>query len=343
MRWGGIQGADDRSRPGKAIAPWRKTGYLPRMEPNASDRTEDGVGVLVAALYRFARLPGHAALRAPLEALCRRNGVRGTLLLAAEGVNGTIAGPDEGVRAVLDFLRAQPELAGLEHKESRAARMPFLRMKVRLKKEIVTMGVEGIDPAATAGTYVDPAEWNALISDPDTIVIDTRNDYEVAIGTFRGAVDPGTKSFREFPGWVRRQRGLSQRPRIAMFCTGGIRCEKATAFMKAEGFEDVFHLKGGILKYLEDVPEGESLWEGACFVFDERVSVTHGLAEGEHALCRACRHPLDAADRASDLFEDGVSCPRCHDLRSEADRARYRQRQRQIELAGRRGKRHLGG
>ena len=297
----------------------------------------------MAALYHFARLPRHSALKEPLAELCRESGVLGTLLLASEGINGTIAGPDAGVRAVLGFLRAQPGLAGLEHKESRTAAMPFLRMKVRLKKEIVTMGVEGIDPARSAGTYVEPGDWNALIRDPDTVVIDTRNAYEVAIGTFRGAVDPGTLSFRDFPDWVRRHRDLVGKPRVAMFCTGGIRCEKATAFMKAEGFENVFHLKGGILKYLEEVPREDSLWEGACFVFDERVSVTHGLAEGEHVLCRACRHPLAAEETASPLFEEGVSCPRCHAVRSEEDRERYRQRHRQVEFAERRGKRHIGG
>ncbi len=299
-------------------------------------------GFLVAALYHFVPVPHFAALRAPLQALCEENDVRGTLLLAHEGINGTVAGPPEGVRAVLSFLRRQPEFAALEHKESHAAEMPFLRMKVRLKKEIVTMGVEDIDPNRSVGTYVAPADWNALISDPDTIVIDTRNDYETAIGMFKGAVDPNTKTFREFPDWVRNNAGLHNKPKIAMYCTGGIRCEKATAFMKEEGFEEVYHLKGGILKYLEEVPAEESLWEGACFVFDERVSVTHGLAEGEHELCRACRHPLTAEEIASPLFEAGVSCPHCHATRSEEDRLRFRQRQKQMDLAKKRGERHLG-
>ncbi|WP_312414694.1 rhodanese-related sulfurtransferase, partial [Shinella sp.] len=241
-------------------------------------------GFLVAALYHFVSVPRFAELRAPLQALCEENGVRGTLLLAHEGINGTIAGRAAGIRTVLAFLRSQPEFAGLEHKESHAADMPFLRMKVRLKKEIVTMGVEDIDPTRSVGTYVAPAEWNALISDPDTIVIDTRNDYETAIGMFKGAVDPNTKTFREFPDWVRENTGLHNKPKIAMYCTGGIRCEKATAFMKEQGFDEVYHLKGGILKYLEEIPQEESLWEGACFVFDERVSVMHGLEEGEHRL-----------------------------------------------------------
>ncbi|MCW5708484.1 rhodanese-related sulfurtransferase [Shinella sp.] len=299
-------------------------------------------GFLVAALYHFVAVPRFAELRAPLQALCEENGVRGTLLLAREGINGTIAGPAEGIRRVLAFLRSQPEFAALEHKESHAAEMPFLRMKVRLKKEIVTMGVEDIDPTRSVGTYVAPEDWNALISDPDTIVIDTRNDYETAIGMFKGAVDPNTKTFREFPDWVRGHTGLHNKPKIAMYCTGGIRCEKATAFMKEQGFDEVYHLKGGILKYLEEVPAEDSLWEGACFVFDERVSVLHGLKEGEHKLCRACRHPLTAEEIASPLYEAGVSCPHCHATRSEEDRLRFRQRQMQMDLARKRGERHLG-
>lgn len=299
-------------------------------------------GFLVAALYHFVSVPRFAELRDPLQALCEENGVRGTLLLAHEGINGTIAGPAAGIRTVLSFLRSQPEFAGLEHKESHASAMPFLRMKVRLKKEIVTMGVEDIDPTRSVGTYVDPQDWNALISDPDTIVIDTRNDYETAIGIFKGAVDPNTKTFREFPDWVRNNTGLHNKPKIAMYCTGGIRCEKATAFMKEEGFEEVYHLKGGILKYLEEVPPEESLWEGACFVFDERVSVLHGLEEGDLKLCRACRHPLTAEEIASPLYEAGVSCAHCHGTRSEEDRLRFRQRQKQMDLAKQRGERHLG-
>lgn len=307
-----------------------------------TDTLSDDPGVLVAALYHFAAVAHFKELRAPLQSLCEENGVRGTLLLAHEGINGTIAGPDAGIAAVLAFLRARPEFAGLEHKQSRAGEMPFLRMKVRLKKEIVTMGVADIDPTRSVGTYVAPADWNALIADPDTIVVDTRNDYETAIGMFRGALDPKTKTFREFPGWVRANAGLHNKPKIAMYCTGGIRCEKATAFMKAEGFDEVYHLKGGILKYLEEVPAEESLWDGACFVFDERVSVTHGLAEGGHRLCRACRHPLTEDEIRSPLFEPGVSCPHCHAARGEEDRLRYRERQKQIELAQKRGKRHLG-
>ncbi|OQP86228.1 hypothetical protein BTR14_11000 [Rhizobium rhizosphaerae] len=298
--------------------------------------------VLVAALYHFADFARYQAFRAPLQDFCDARGIKGTLLLAHEGINGTVAGTDPAIAELLAFLRAQPEFSRLEHKESRAAAMPFLRMKVRLKKEIVTMGVENIDPNRIVGTYVDPKDWNALISDPDTIVIDTRNDYETAIGTFRGAVDPKTKSFREFPGWVRDNLGLHNKPKIAMYCTGGIRCEKATAFMKAEGFEEVYHLKGGILKYLEDMPAEESLWDGACFVFDERVSITHGLKQGAHVLCHACRQPLTPEDLASPLHEEGVACVHCHDSRSEEDKARYRERQRQMDLARKRGIQHLG-
>ena len=297
---------------------------------------------LVAALYHFARFPDFASFRAPLQAVADDNGVKGTLLLAHEGINGTIAGTPDGIANVLAFIRARPELAGTEHKESSASKMPFIRMKVRLKKEIVTMGVDNIDPLKTVGTYVEAKDWNDLISDPDTIVIDTRNDYETAIGIFRGAVDPKTKTFREFPRWVAENQGLHNKPKIAMYCTGGIRCEKATAFMKEQGFDEVYHLKGGILKYLEDVPEEESLWDGACFVFDDRVSVTHGLKEGEHELCHACRHPVTPEDKLDASYEEGVSCPHCADSYSETDRVRFRERQHQIALAKARGERHLG-
>lgn len=317
--------------------------YPLRMTENTVlPRPESTGAFLVAALYHFARVPHFESLREPLLARCRENGIRGTLLLAHEGINGTIAGTDEGIAAILSFIRSHPEFSGLVHKESRASKMPFLRMKVRLKKEIVTMGVEDIDPNRIVGTYVEPSEWNALIADPDTIVIDTRNDYETAIGMFRGALDPDTKTFREFPDWVKNHTGLHNKPKIAMYCTGGIRCEKSTAFMKQQGFDEVYHLKGGILKYLEEVPPEESLWEGACFVFDERVSITHGLHQGDHTLCHACRYPLTPEHRASPQFEEGVSCPHCYEVRTEDDRERYRNRQRQIELAKKRGQKHIG-
>lgn len=298
---------------------------------------------LVAALYHFARFDRYESFRDSLQAFCDENGIKGTLLIAREGINGTVAGSDAAISGLLAYLRAQPEFAGLEHKESRASKMPFLRMKVRPKKEIVTMGVEDIDPKRIVGTYVEAKDWNALISDPETIVIDTRNDYETAIGIFKGAVDPQTKTFREFPDWVKNNPGLHNKPKIAMYCTGGIRCEKATAFMKEQGFDEVFHLKGGILKYLEEVPAEESLWEGACFVFDERVSVEHGLKEGNHKLCHACRSPITAEEVSSPHYEEGVSCSTCYPTRTEDDRDRYRQRQLQIALAKKRGVRHIGG
>ena len=302
--------------------------------------------IRIAALYQFARFDDPKTLRAPLLALCEENGVRGTLLLAREGINGTIAGTDTGVEAVLDHIRALPGCDAIEVKESRAEGLPFHRTKVRLKKEIVTMGQPDLDPLAGVGTYVAPEDWNALISDPDTIVIDTRNDYEVQIGSFEGAIDPQTTSFREFPEWFRAKRAEleaeGRSPKIAMFCTGGIRCEKSTAFARAEGVEDVFHLKGGILNYLEHVPEDESLWRDECFVFDERVSVGHGLAPGDHGLCRACRRPLDRDDMAHDHYVEGVSCPRCYPERSDEQRARYAERHRQAELARARGEEHIG-
>ncbi|MFC5386145.1 rhodanese-related sulfurtransferase [Aquamicrobium segne] len=296
----------------------------------------------VAALYRFCRLERFEQLREPLAAFCEERGIKGTLLLAREGINGTVAGTQTAIAELIAFLDSQPELNGLEVKYSEATGMPFHRMKVRLKREIVTMGVEGIDPLESVGAYVAPSEWNELLADPDTILIDTRNDYEVALGTFKGAVDPRTTTFREFPQWVEDHKSELENRKVAMFCTGGIRCEKATAFVKSLGFEDVFHLKGGILKYLEEVPQDDSLWEGECFVFDERVSVTHGLEEGEAQLCRACRHPLTPQERASPKYIAGIACEYCHDSRSDEDRARYAERQRQVELAAKQGREHIG-
>ena len=300
--------------------------------------------IQVAALYKFTPFPDHAALRDPLLAACEEVGVKGTLLLAHEGINGTIAGTDNAIAAVLDHIRALPGCADTEVKFSHAPEMPFHRMKVRLKREIVTMGEPDIDPTQSVGRYVDPQDWNALIADPDTIVIDTRNDYEVAVGTFEGAVDPRTASFRDFPAWFRehREQLLEGKKKVAMFCTGGIRCEKSTSFLRSEGIEDVFHLKGGILKYLETVPEEESKWQGDCFVFDERVTVRHGLETGDYGLCRACRRPVSKSDRASPAFEEGVSCPACFDERTEEQRARYRERQRQEALAQQRRTTHVG-
>ncbi len=300
----------------------------------------------VAALYRFVRFEDCAGLKAPLERLCREQGIRGTLLLAPEGINGTIAGTPDGIAQVLKAIRALPDCAELDVKLSGAGTMPFHRLKVRIKREIVTMGQPGIDPRASAGTYVEPQDWNALIAAPDTIVIDTRNDYEVAVGTFAGAIDPQTTTFRDFPEWFRRERerllGSGRPAKVAMFCTGGIRCEKSTAFLKQEGVGEVFHLKGGILKYLETVPASESLWQGECFVFDQRVTIGHGLAQGSYTLCHACRRPLSDDDLASPLFEAGVSCSACHSERTEQQRASARERQRQELLAAARGHAHIG-
>ncbi|THD38035.1 MAG: rhodanese-related sulfurtransferase [Sphingomonas sp.] len=297
--------------------------------------------IQVAALYRFASFPDPAVLRGQLLDLCAENGVKGTLLLATEGINGTIAGPPAGIDRVLAHIRTLPDCADLEVKFSTAGTMPFHRLKVRLKREIVTMG-EAVDPHAV-GTYVAPADWNALIEQSGTLVIDTRNAYEVRVGSFDGAVDPHTASFSDFPAWFREHRDeIANADRVAMFCTGGIRCEKATALLKAEGIADVRHLKGGILQYLEDVPAAESRWRGECFVFDERVAVGHGLTPGTHELCRGCRMPVSSADRSSPLFEEGVSCPACHGTRDDSARAGYAERHRQATLAKARGHAHVG-
>lgn len=298
--------------------------------------------IVVAALYKFVDLPDYKSLQAPLLAYCEQNNIKGTLLLASEGINGTIAGSRDGVDAMLNYLRNDPRFKDLEHKESHAKSMPFYRMKVRLKKEIVTMGVDGINPNKMAGTYVKPEDWNKLISDPDVVVIDTRNDYEVEIGTFKNAVNPNIKTFRDFPEWLRQQKSLENKPKVAMFCTGGIRCEKSTAFMRTEGFDEVYHLQGGILKYLETVPQQESLWEGECFVFDERVAVGHGLKLGEHDLCRSCRYPISDEDKKSPHYVEGVSCPHCFDQKSDEKKAGLLERQKQMELAKRRNQLHVG-
>ena len=305
---------------------------------------------LTAALYKFVELPDHAALQAPLLAECETQGIKGTLLLAAEGINGTIAGLPDGVHAVLGYLRNDPRLAALEHKESWASAMPFYRMKVRLKKEIVTLGVPDVHPALMAGQYVKPDDWNELIAQPGVVLVDTRNDYEVSIGTFAGALNPATASFSELPGWVEREMQTGGKladvngikPKVAMFCTGGIRCEKSTAFLKSKGFDEVYHLQGGILEYLETVPQAQSRWQGQCFVFDERVSVGHGLVQGDLALCRSCRDPLTEAAKASPLYERGVSCPGCYTRTTEEQKAGYRQRQKQVDLAEARKQSHIG-
>jgi UPF0176 protein len=297
----------------------------------------------VAAFYQFSPFDDPTALQDPLLGLCKAEGVKGTILLAREGVNGTIAGGFEGVHRVLAHVRALHGCADMDVKLSHAHEMPFLRMKVRLKREIVTLGVAGVDPSRDVGRYVDPADWNALISDPNVVVIDTRNDYEVGIGSFKGAVNPRTVAFSDFPAWFREYRKtLPETPQVAMFCTGGIRCEKSTAFLRTEGIKDVAHLKGGILKYLETVPPEESLWQGECFVFDDRVSVGHGLEIGSLLLCRGCRAPISQYERASADFIEGVQCSNCASTRTDEQRKRYAERQRQIELAEQRGRGHLG-
>lgn len=307
--------------------------------------THSGMTLLmytIAALYHFTRFADPASLQQPLLDLGRANGVRGSLLLAGEGINGTIAGTRAAIDRMLSHIRALPGCAALEHKESYAEDQPFGRFKVRLKREIVTMGQPDIDPKARVGHYVDAAEWNNLISSPDVAVIDTRNDYEVGIGTFEGAVDPQTKSFRDFPAWWEANKDRFHNKRIAMFCTGGIRCEKSTNYLLGQGVDDVYHLKGGILKYLEDVPADQSLWNGECYVFDGRVSVGHGLKPGPYHTCHACRRPLAPEDSSHPEYEEGVSCHQCHAEHSDADRARFRERQKQIALSKARGEKHLG-
>ena len=296
--------------------------------------------IVVAALYKFVGLPDYVELRQPLLDTLLANDIRGTLLLAEEGINGTVSGTRQGIDRLLAWLRNDPRLADVDHKESYCDEQPFYRTKVKLKKEIVTLGVPGVDPNRRVGTYVEPRDWNALIDDPEVLVIDTRNDYEVAIGSFEGAVDPKTRSFREFPDYIKAHFDPTRHKKVAMFCTGGIRCEKASSYMLGEGFEEVFHLKGGILKYLEQVPQGESRWRGDCFVFDNRVTVRHDLSEGEFELCHACRMPVSAEDRASAHFVAGVSCPHCRDQLPEKTRASARERQKQIELARERHQPH---
>jgi len=305
---------------------------------------------LTAALYKFVELPDFASLQSPLLDLCQQHQVKGTLLLAREGINGTIAGSVEGVQAVLGWLRSDPRLSDLEHKQAWASEPPFHRMKVRLKAEIVTMHVEGVNPSRMAGRYVKAQDWNALIADPEVVVVDARNDYEVAIGSFRGALDPKTRSFSELPAWLQAQaqdgRALAakdgRKPRVAMFCTGGIRCEKSTAYLRMQGYEEVYHLQGGILKYLETVEPHNSLWQGECFVFDERVSVGHGLKPGPLELCRSCRRPLGDAERSSPQYEAGIACPHCFASKTAEQKRGFAERQRQVAIARGRSQLHVG-
>ncbi|WP_299730035.1 rhodanese-related sulfurtransferase [uncultured Endozoicomonas sp.] len=298
---------------------------------------------VVCALYKFVTLNDYKDLREPLLRAMEANHVRGTLLLAEEGINGTVAGNRDGIDALLNWLNQDQRLNPIECKESLSDEMPFKRTKVKLKKEIVTLGVEGIDPKEVVGTYVNATDWNALISDPDVVVVDTRNDYEVQVGTFKHALNPNTESFREFPEYVDEHLNPEKHKKVAMFCTGGIRCEKSTALLKQKGFDEVYHLKGGILKYLEEVPAEESLWEGECFVFDDRVTVNHNLEPGSYDQCNACRLPITEDDKRSEKFQQGVSCPHCYDKLTDKQRARFQERERQMNLAKARGEAHMGG
>ncbi len=315
------------------------------IDPSSSAEPAGTASHRVIALYKFVALSDLETLQADLLDTCLANGILGTILLAQEGINGTVSGSHTGIDALLVWLRAKPWFHDSEVKESWADAPPFYRMKVRLKREIVTLGVPEVDPTQQVGTYVDPKDWNALIDREDVVVVDTRNDYEVAIGTFKNALDPQTKSFRELPDWVdenlKDNPAIGPNTKIAMFCTGGIRCEKSTALLKSRGFDDVYHLKGGILKYLEEVRPQESRWEGECFVFDQRVSVKHGLEPGNYDMCHACRMPINADEMNSPLYERGVSCPHCHDGQDEQQRARYAERQKQIDLAKMRNENHI--
>ena len=297
---------------------------------------------VVAALYKFVALPDFEKLQQELLTLCRGNNIQGTLLLAEEGINGTVSGTRGAIDALLAYLKADPRFDGLQHKESINETQPFYRMKVRLKKEIVTLGAPGLDPREAVGTYVKPKDWNNLISNPDVLLIDTRNDYEVEVGTFKGALNPETKTFRDFKKFVEEKLDPVRDKKVAMFCTGGIRCEKSTSYLLSKGFEDVFHLEGGILQYLEDIPKAESAWEGECFVFDQRVTVNHDLEKGSYDQCYACRYPITEADKTSPLYLEGISCARCHNSLSEDQKKRFADRQKQIELAKARNESHLG-
>ena len=297
---------------------------------------------VVCAMYRFVLVNEPEALQQELLLILKDNNIRGTMLVAAEGINGTVAGSRAAIDNLQQWLLTDPRFAGIVFKESEALSVPFLRTRVKLKKEIVTMGVEDINPNDIVGTFVKPEDWNELISSPDVITIDTRNDYEVQIGSFRNAVNPQTSSFREFPSYAAKNLDNTKHKKVAMFCTGGIRCEKSTAYLKSLGFKDVYHLEGGILNYLESIPEKDSLWQGECFVFDERVTVDHDLKAGSYDQCHACRMPLSENDRASRDYERGVSCPHCKEQKSDDDRERFRERELQLRLAKERGEFHIG-
>jgi UPF0176 protein len=298
---------------------------------------------VVCALYKFVALENHQAIRQPLLDVLQANSIHGTLLLAHEGINGTVSGSREAINILMDWFEQQPGLENITAKESIASEQPFKRTKVKLKKEIVTMGVEDIDPNQVVGTYVEPKDWDDLINDPEVLLVDTRNDYEIAVGTFKNAVNPITETFREFPEYVEQNLDPKKHKKVAMYCTGGIRCEKSTAYLKKQGFDEVYHLKGGILKYLEEVPKEASSWQGECFVFDDRVTVDHDLKRGQYEQCNACRLPITLADQQSDKFEQGVSCPSCYDKTTQEQKTRYQEREKQIQLAKARGDVHIGG
>jgi UPF0176 protein len=307
-----------------------------------SDIIGDTAAYVACALYKFVVLSDFQALREPLLQQMRDHQVFGTLLLAQEGINGTIAGTQAAIDRVLAWLAEQPGLDGIEIKQSFHHEIPFYRAKVKLKREIVTMGVEGIDPQQSAGTYIEPEQWNALISDPDVLVVDTRNDYEVKIGSFADAVDPQTTNFRDFPAWVDKNLRPGEHKKVAMFCTGGIRCEKSTAYLKERGFGDVYHLRGGILNYLKKVPQQQSLWHGECFVFDNRVAVDHALQRGSYDQCHACRMPITEEDKARTEYLEGRACHHCVDHRDSQQQQRANERQKQVSLAKLRGEEHIG-
>ncbi len=307
-----------------------------------ASKDESNQEIVVAALYKFVDLPDFHDIREPLLDRCLSLGIKGTLLLASEGINGTVAGSRQAIDELLEYLRSDKRFIDIGHKESIDQSYPFYRMKVKLKKEIVTMGVTGIDPKRVVGTYVKPENWNQLISDPEVFLVDTRNDYEFDIGTFEGAVNPVTTTFREFPQYVKENLDPEKHKKVAMFCTGGIRCEKSTAYLKEQGFDEVYHLQGGILQYLEDVPEEKSMWKGECFVFDNRVAVNHQLEKGQYDQCHGCRHPITEEEKASELYEPGVSCPKCHERLSDDQKLRFKERQKQMQLAKARGEHHIG-
>jgi len=301
---------------------------------------------LTTAMYHFADLPDFKKLHEPLLQFCVGHNIKGTLLLAYEGINGTVAGSEKSILELLDYLKTDPlfegKFKGLGHKESWSDKHPFYRMKVKLKKEIVTLGVPGVSPTKVVGTYVKPKDWNAIISDPEVVLIDTRNDYEFSIGTFKNAINPKTNTFREFPAYVKAHFDPKKHKKVAMFCTGGIRCEKASSYMISEGFNEVYHLEGGILKYLEEVAPEKSLWQGECFVFDQRVAIKHGLEVGEFDQCYACRYPLSKDDMKSDKYTPGISCPYCYNTHTPEKLKSLTERQRQVILAKERGLNHIG-